>query len=247
MSATDGPAGSGVAATNYTLDGAQHAYSATFTISTEGVHPIGYWSVDASGNAEATKTATIRIDETEPSLSLDATSSYLGTATISATASDTLSGLGHVELKLDSGAWSASSQVSTSALGPHTVFARAFDLAGNERDVSAAFTVRVSRSTTTKLSGPSSVKAKKTLALTGTVSPKGAPGTITITKTRLVGKVWKSAGAAVKVKVAAGAFKYSFKPGTKGSWRFVAKYSGGNTSTSAYRSSKSVTKKVTVK
>ena len=244
--ATDGPAGSGVAATYYTIDGTQHAYASTFTITAEGVHPLGYWSVDASANAEATKTTTIRLDETAPSLSIDATSSYIGTATISATASDTLSGMGRVEFKLDSGAWSTRTQLSTSVLGPHTVYVRAFDLAGNERDASATFAVRVSRSTTTKLSGPSTVKVKKILAFTGTVSPKAAPGTVTITNERLVGKVWRSVGPAVKVKVVGGRFKYSFKPTSKGNWRFVAKYSGGVTSTSVYWSSKSATKTVKV-
>jgi hypothetical protein len=246
LSATDGPAGSGVAATYYTLDGTQHTYSAAFAVSSEGTRALTYWSVDTSSNIEPHKIATIRIDETAPSLSLDATSNYLGAASIAATASDALSGLASVELKLDTGAWSAGTQLSTSVAGGHTIYARAFDLAGNERDVSASFNVRVSRSTTTKLSGSSSATLKKTLALSGTVSPSTALGTVAITKTRLSGGVWKSAGSAT-IKVVSGAFKYSFKPTSRGSWRFVAKYSGGLTSKSAYKSSKSATKSVTVK
>jgi tripartite motif-containing protein 71 len=95
---------------------------------------------------------------------------------------------------------------------------------------------------TTKLSGPASVKVNKTLKLTGTVSPATASGSVTITKTRKVGSKWKSAGTA-KVTVTNGAFNYKFKPKSKGSWRFVATYAGGN----GYASSKSATKTVKVK
>jgi hypothetical protein len=100
--------------------------------------------------------------------------------------------------------------------------------------------------TTTKLSGPSSVKVKKSLKLGGTVSPSAAPGRITIVMTRLVAKKWKASGSA-SVSVTGGAFTYSFKPAFKGSWRFVAKYSGGAVGTTAYKASKSAVKGVTVK
>ena len=98
------------------------------------------------------------------------------------------------------------------------------------------------RSTKTKLTGPSSVKAGKTLKLSGAVSPSGARGAVKITKTHKVGAKWKSAGSA-KVALVKGSFKYSFKPRVKGAWRFVATYLGGG----AYASSKSATKKVKVK
>ena len=80
-------------------------------------------------------------------------------------------------------------------------------------------------STTTRLSGPSTVKVKRTLKLTGTVAPSAARGTVTIVKTRLVGTTWKTAGSA-RVSISSGSYRYSFKPTKKGKWRFVAKYSG---------------------
>ncbi|HEY5484373.1 MAG TPA: hypothetical protein VIK31_11295, partial [Propionibacteriaceae bacterium] len=45
------------------------------------------------------------------------------------------------EMRLDSGSWTTATQISTSVLGAHTVYARAFDVAGNERDVSVNFSV----------------------------------------------------------------------------------------------------------
>ena len=95
---------------------------------------------------------------------------------------------------------------------------------------------------TTKLTAPSSVKAGKTLTLSGSVSPAGASGSVTITKTHKVGAKWKSAGTA-KVTVMNGSFTYSFKPTAKGSWRFVAAYAGS----SSYGASKSAIKTVKVK
>ena len=78
--------------------------------------------------------------------------------------------------------------------------------------------------TSTGLSGPKSAKVNKALKLTGTVTPAPANGKkVTITKTRQSGKKWKSAGSA-KVTVKKGKFTYSFKPATKGKWRFVATY-----------------------
>jgi hypothetical protein len=104
----------------------------------------------------------------------------------------------------------------------------------------------ITLSTETKLSGPSSVKVKRTLKLTGTVVPSAASGTVTIVKQRLVGKKWKSAGSA-RVNVSSGSYGYSFKPTKKGKWRFVAKYSGDVIGTTTYTASNSSTKGVRVR
>lgn len=100
--------------------------------------------------------------------------------------------------------------------------------------------------TTTRISGPASVRVKKSLKLTDTVSPSAASGKVTIVMTRPVAKKWKAAGSA-SVRVVGGAFTYSFKPAFKGSWRFVAKYSGGALGATTYKASKSAVKGVTVK
>jgi predicted outer membrane repeat protein len=100
---------------------------------------------------------------------------------------------------------------------------------------------------TTKISGPASVKVRRSLRLTGTVvAPWGSPGTVKITKTRLVGTRWRSAGSAT-VHVVGGSFTYSFKPSYRGRWRFVAHYSGGVIGPTTYLSSKSGIKSVRVR
>ena len=99
---------------------------------------------------------------------------------------------------------------------------------------------------TSQPSGRASIKVRRTLALGGTVSSAQTGGTVTIVKTRLVGRTWKKAGSAT-VPVVDGAYAYAFKPTKKGRWRFVAKYSGTWDGTAGWAASKSGVKNVRVK
>ena len=59
LDATDGAAGSGVAATEYRVDGGPWTpYLGPFLVATFGPHTLQFRSTDAAGNVEATKTAT---------------------------------------------------------------------------------------------------------------------------------------------------------------------------------------------
>ena len=111
--------------------------------------------------------------------------------------------------------------------------------------VTALFAANPVLSTTTKLSGSSSTRVKKYYKLSGTVSPAG-PGRVTIKMTRKVGRKWRSAGT-VNVSVSGGSFSYRFKPRYRGSWHFVATYSGGMTAATTYWTSHSVTKSLSVR
>ena len=59
---------SGVHHTSYILDGAAAQNGNSVIISTEGVHTLEYWSVDNAGNEEAHHTATIEIDQSNPTI-----------------------------------------------------------------------------------------------------------------------------------------------------------------------------------
>ncbi len=114
--------------------------------------------------------------------------------------------------------------------------------------VTATATVELARpvTTTVHLAGPASVRVRSTLKLSGTVSPSAASGTITIAKWRFVSGKWRSAGSAT-VRISRGAFVYRFEPTAKGSWRFVATYSGGVVGTKTYAPSKSAARTVKVR
>ena len=65
LRATD--AGSGVAATYYTVDKQpRQTYAAPFAVSAAGSHTIKYWSVDCAGNVEAKLTGYVNIDRGQP-------------------------------------------------------------------------------------------------------------------------------------------------------------------------------------
>lgn len=255
VSASDDLKGSGVATTSCTVDGLEAGPPSGFGVDGDGVHTIRYWSTDASGNVESTQAATVRIDETAPDLSLDATWTYVGLATISATATDTLSGVAKTELKVDDGTWQRASTATVATLGQHTLYARAFDAAGNERFEIATFTVTaptppppaVERMAThTSISVPSSVRHKSSLRITGLVTPIGSTGVVTVSATRLVGKTWRAAGV-WRTTLSRSRYGLTVKPSRKGSWCFVARYSGTTVGTIQYSASGSTTRAVKVK
>ena len=96
---------SGVATTEYSLDGGQtwQTYSGTFTINDEGTTTVLYRSTDLANNAETAKSVTLKVDTSAPVLTLTATPSVIWPAdsrivdvTIDGTGTDSVSGLGSV-------------------------------------------------------------------------------------------------------------------------------------------------------
>lgn len=72
FSSSDNAGGVGVAATRYSLDGGKNyiTYTEPFSIATEGVNVITYYSVDGLGNKETEQTHTFNIDLTPPIVSV---------------------------------------------------------------------------------------------------------------------------------------------------------------------------------
>jgi hypothetical protein len=76
LSATDGAGGSGVASTEYALDGgAFQEYTGPFTVSGVGPHEVEFFSTDEAGNVEETQSVSFEIEEGggEPDLRLAVT------------------------------------------------------------------------------------------------------------------------------------------------------------------------------
>src|SRR5207247_514863 len=110
LAATD--ASSGVATTEYKIDGAG-SFTTGSTVSlpapadhsNDGPHTITYRSTDTAANVETSKTATVRIDTTAPSTADDAPAGWRNTAvTVHLTATDASSGVATTEYKLDGAA-----------------------------------------------------------------------------------------------------------------------------------------------
>jgi hypothetical protein len=95
---------SGVAATEYSLDGTNWMpYSGSILISNEGATTISYRSTDRAGNVETVKPVTVQIDKTAPTITLTANPSTIRspngkpvTVQLRGTGSDAVSGLASV-------------------------------------------------------------------------------------------------------------------------------------------------------
>lgn len=235
----------GIASAYYTRDGG--APAAIVPTSTLALTQDGAYSIECQGAwGGYAYPVWLGIDASAPQLSLVVAPQSLGKATIRANASDTVSGIDHVELSLDSTSdWRSSGTLTTNAAGPHVVYGRAFDLAGNAAETSATFTVLAPVATKTRVSGPTCIRAGRTLRLTGKVRPVAARGRVVIVRERLVGRRWKHVGSAT-ASVIRGAFSYRIKP-RRGRWRFIAEYRGSVAGSTVYKSSSSAVRRVRVR
>jgi parallel beta-helix repeat protein len=62
---------SGIAATYYSLNAGAEVEGTSITITDDGEHTLTYYSVDTAGNTEPTKSATVQIDKTAPTVTID--------------------------------------------------------------------------------------------------------------------------------------------------------------------------------
>ena len=116
--------------------------TATFTVSTEGTNLLEYRSIDVAGNPEETKSANINIDKTFPIVSITSPNggSVKGTVTITANASDAVSGINKVAFWTTPNTTNGEDFIepytfawNTSSLdGAYNLFARAIDNASND-------------------------------------------------------------------------------------------------------------------
>jgi putative cell wall-binding protein len=142
LTATD-TGGSGVAHTYYRLgSGASVTYTGPVAVSADGATTVTYWSVDAAGNTETGKSATVRVDRTPPVTSSDAATGYPGTATIHLFAGDAGSGVASTYWRLDGGAQTAGAVVSAAGTGGHSLEFWSTDVAGlSEAHHTVTFTI----------------------------------------------------------------------------------------------------------
>ena len=161
VSGTD--AVSGISTTQVSVDGGAWQASANLA---EGTHSVSARSFDNAGNSTTTSPQTVKVDITAPAISASVTSGtqtagwYVTAATLTASASDTTSGIAQVENRMDGGSWSAGSNATVSTDGVHTLDFRATDRAGLQSTTSTS--VKVDRTAPTV-----------TLTPTGTLGSNG--------------------------------------------------------------------------
>ena len=120
---------SGVAGTFYRIDGGPtQTYSSVFSISSDGVHNLDFWSVDVAGNTETQQTRIVKIDSTAPvtQASVSGTAGtnnwYRSAVQVSLSASDNVSDVQNTSYRIDSGAIQTyAGPFVLSTMGQHTV------------------------------------------------------------------------------------------------------------------------------
>jgi Chitobiase/beta-hexosaminidase C-terminal domain/Bacterial Ig domain/Bacterial Ig-like domain (group 3) len=136
--------GSGVASTQYRVDGGPFQSGTSVVIpapadhSNDGVHTIQYRSTDNAGNAESLRSVSVRIDTTLPTTSDDAPGGWRNSAvTVTLTPGDALSGVASTQYRIDGGAFQSGVSVGVPAPadgsndGIHVLEYRSTDNAGN--------------------------------------------------------------------------------------------------------------------
>ncbi len=142
LTATDDA--SGVAKTEYRIDGGIWTGYMPFSIATEGSHLVEYRSTDRAGNVEITKSFAVTVDNTPPvSLATFGSSQYSangnlyvsGSTGITLTATDNASGVRMSEYSIDGApfvTYSAPFTLTAYPEGSHTIAYRSTDNLGNQ-------------------------------------------------------------------------------------------------------------------
>ena len=142
FSASDDAGGSGVAYTEYRVNGGAWTQGTSVTISASGDNTVDYRSADVAGNVETYKTCHVKIgggtDTTPPTTSVTgADDAWHNTSvTLTFTAADNAggSGVAYTEYQVNGGAWTRGTSVTISTItneGDNVVNFRSADVAGN--------------------------------------------------------------------------------------------------------------------
>lgn len=142
---------SGAAAIYYRVDGGGFKlYSGQFMVDGDGYHKLEHYAKDKAGNAEAVRSADIRVDRNGPSVDFEKRSgSNFGSGDLEVKLKivDEASGVDMAQVSLDGGRFQniplGDPKASFSGLeeGTHTMVVRAWDYAGNMAESSWSFNV----------------------------------------------------------------------------------------------------------
>lgn len=136
LAAVDEDGGSGVASTEYSIDGSEwQPYSAPFALTGDGERELRFRSTDGNQNVEQPQTLVVAIDSTAPATEAELLNGRSGRVTITAT--DAGSGVALTEFRVDGGPWWTYSRPFTVGKRnvDHLVEVRSTDVAGNVEPV----------------------------------------------------------------------------------------------------------------
>ena len=126
VSATATDSISGVASVSSSVDGGSWVAGSSALVSTNGDHTVEFRATDDAGNTTA-KSVTVKVDTSAPSLSLSPSGTrgsngwYISDVTVTASASDSVSGIASTQYSVAGGTWTTGTSAAVSSDGNHTV------------------------------------------------------------------------------------------------------------------------------
>ena len=164
--------GSGVASTEYRVDGGAWTEYAGAVAVADGTHAVEYRSTDEADNEEDAQQSEVKVDTVAPATGATQEPAGDGMEVV-LVPTDATSGVATTEYRVDGGAWTDyTAPVMVTGAGTHTVRFRSTDVAGNvEEEQSREVTIE---------DGPSpDTEAPVTTVRTDPASPDGAAGWFT--------------------------------------------------------------------
>ncbi|WKA53933.1 OmpL47-type beta-barrel domain-containing protein [Planococcus shixiaomingii] len=128
-----------VANTFYSINGSDFTEGTSFTVETEGINEISFYSVDKAGNKEEVKTAEVKIDFTSPETLSNITDNWLKEDfAVELTAKDGLSGVAATYYALVDAEFAEGTSFLVSEEGVNDVQFYSTDIAGNKEQANTA-------------------------------------------------------------------------------------------------------------
>jgi hypothetical protein len=147
FTATSSDTISGLAATEYSIDGGVWKTGSVVTITSDGNHTIDFRATDNAGN-RSTNTRSIKIDQTLPAVSFadpvgtnGANGWYVSPVSLTVNRSDATSGIAADEYRLNEGTWTPISTDLTLTEGVNKIDTRVTDKAGNQSSITTTIKV----------------------------------------------------------------------------------------------------------
>lgn len=154
----DNPEGSGIAKTEYSLDGVNwNIYTTPILINLDGINKVYYRSIDNAGNQEEVNVQEVKIDKTAPiiitNIQKELVIDRFGNFEIKNRAEDNTSGILALETTLDGKLINNEEALNLEnlAFGSHIMIINAIDAVGNRSQEVINFTITTSMETLTKL------------------------------------------------------------------------------------------------
>ncbi|WP_075619451.1 OmpL47-type beta-barrel domain-containing protein [Paenisporosarcina indica] len=129
---------SGVSATYYSVNGSEYIEGTNFTVNEEGINEISFYSVDKAGNEEEAKTAEVKIDQSAPETTSNATDEWHQEFTVELTAKDDQSGISATYYSVNESEYIEGTNFTVNEEGINEVSFYSVDKAGNVEEAKTA-------------------------------------------------------------------------------------------------------------